>query len=113
MTKFTQYPEIIIDKTIYDNKNIKVINLGDDFIELNFDHPNLGSVSEIFKKSNNSDKYSLKFIYPRELQDEDEIHIAKDYYNLFLLESWETYLEYFNPEDGWYLISRNFDMDEE
>jgi hypothetical protein len=42
------------------------------------------------------------------MQDEqEEIEIVKDYYNNFLLDGHETYLEYFNQEIGYFLLSRN------
>ncbi len=111
MTNFKKYPEVIINNSILENPNIKVINLGDDYLELNFLHPNLGQVVELFKKVN-SNHYSLKMVYPEDLQEDDEIEIAKEYYNLHLLEGWETYLEYFTPNEGWYLMSRNYESEE-
>ena len=40
-------------------------------------------------------------------EDQEQIDIAKDYYNNFLLDGEETYLEYYNPEVGYFLLSRN------
>jgi hypothetical protein len=43
-----------------------------------------------------------------DMQDtQEEIDIVKDYYNNFLLDGHETYLEYLNEEIGYFLLSRN------
>lgn len=112
MAEFTRHPEIIVSNTILENTHMKFTQLDGGFLVAEYEHPNLGEVMETFKKINKT-SYALKLIYPEDLQDEDEIYMAKEYYNLHLLNGWETYLEYFNPEDGWYLMSRNFSNDKE
>ena len=113
MPKYTKYPEVHTKNNLLENKNVKVIHLDNEYVSVKFAHPNLGEVTEVFKKMNNkAQDLALKCIYPGDLQDEDDVYIAKDYYNLHLLDGWETYLEYYNPEDGWYLLSRNFEGDE-
>jgi hypothetical protein len=41
------------------------------------------------------------------MQTPEEMEIVKDYYNNFLLEGEQTYIDYFNPELGYFLLSRN------
>jgi hypothetical protein len=112
MPEFARYPEIVVSNTILENKHMKFTHLEGGFLVVKYEHPNLGEITEIFEKTNKT-SYCLKMVYPEDLQDEDEIYMAKEYYNLHLLDGWETYLEYFNPEDGWYLLSRNFDDSQE
>jgi len=46
------------------------------------------------------------------MQNSEEMEIVKDYYNNFILEGHETYLEYRNENLGWYVLSRNVEDDE-
>jgi hypothetical protein len=47
------------------------------------------------------------------MQNEQEMEVVKDYYNNFILEGHETYLEYFNESiGGWYVLSRNVEDSE-
>jgi hypothetical protein len=42
-----------------------------------------------------------------EFSDGKQAKGVKDYYNNFLLDGQETYLEYFNEEIGYFILSRN------
>lgn len=86
----------------------KVLRVDATTFNVNFEHPVLGQVVEIFD-IHSPELLCLKSVYPVEMQDSpDEIvEVAKDYYNNFLLDGNETYLEYFNPEIGYFLLSRN------
>lgn len=85
----------------------KVLRVDEETYNVNFEHPVLGQVVEIYEIID-SDTLCLKSVYPVEMQDDPEqIDIAKDYYNNFLLDGHETYLEYYNAEIGYFLLSRN------
>jgi len=85
----------------------KVLRVDRDTYNVNFEHPVLGQVIEVYSIVS-GDTLCLKSVYPVEMQDDHEqIDIAKDYYNNYLLDGQETYLEYYNPEVGYFLLSRN------
>lgn len=109
MEKARQWPEVYVDKEFLRRDDIinKILKVDSDTINVNFEHPVLGQVVEIFDIYN-SEYLCLKSVYPVDLQEEEDgIETVKDYYNNFLLDGNETYLEYFNPEVGYFLLSRN------
>jgi hypothetical protein len=83
----------------------RVIYLDGNFIDVEMDHPVLGSVLEVYQK--NGEYLTLKTVLLLEMTDWDEVEIAQDYYNNFLLGGRSAYLSYFNPEVGFYLSTRN------
>ena len=109
MRKERHWPEIYVDAAFLDRGDIinKVLRVDEETYNVNFEHPVLGQVVEIYEIVDD-DTLCLKSVYPIEMQDDqDQIDIAKDYYNNFLLDGEETYLEYFNEEIGYFLLSRN------
>ncbi len=54
----------------------------------------------------------LKCCFPHEMQNAEEMEIVKDYYNNFILDGHDTYLEYNNENLGWYVLSRNVEDEE-
>ena len=85
----------------------KVLRVDKDTYNVNLEHPVLGQVVEVYTIVDRN-TLCLKFIYPVDMQDGyDEIDVAKDYYNNYLLDGEETYLEYYNTEIGYFLLSRN------
>ncbi len=109
MRKERQWPEVYVDIGFLKRHDIvnKVLRVDHETYNVNFEHPVLGEVVEIYEIID-SRTLCLKSIYPIEMQDEQEqIDIAKDYYNNYLLDGEETYLEYFNAEIGYFLLSRN------
>lgn len=109
MRKERQWPEIFVEREFLDRTDIinKVLRVDHTTYNVNFEHPVLGQVVEIYSIYND-ELLCLKSIYPVDMQeDAEELDIVKDYYNNFLLDGHETYLEYFNPEVGYFLLSRN------
>jgi len=109
MKKEKQWPEIYVDMNFLNRSDIinKILRVDRDTYNVNFEHPVLGQVVEIYHIMS-SRTLCLKSVYPVEMQeDSEQIDIVKDYYNNFLLEGQETYLEYFNQEVGYFLLSRN------
>jgi hypothetical protein len=110
MKKPTIYPEIYVEGKFLHRSDIvtKVIRTDSNVFHVTFDHPVLGVVTEIFEMLFKKNLMCLKCAFPHEMQTEEEIEIVKDYYNNFILEGHETYLEYFNEQvGGWYVLSRN------
>lgn len=104
-----QWPEVYVDINFLKRHDIinKVLRVGRDTYNVNFEHPVLGQVVEVYSITDES-TLCLKSIYPVDMQEDlDQIDIAKDYYNNFLLDGEETYLEYYNQEVGYFLLSRN------
>lgn len=109
MKKERQWPEVFVEIGFLKRTDIvnKVLRVDSTTYNVNFEHPVLGQIVEIYEIYEN-DLLCLKSVYPVEMQDEqEEIDIVKDYYNNFLLDGHETYLEYFNQEIGYFLLSRN------
>lgn len=110
MKKPTVYPEIYVSIKFLRREDIvqKVIRTDESTCHVTFEHPVLGTVTEIFEVLFKKNLICLKCIFPHEMQNNEEIEIVKDYYNNFILEGHETYLEYFNESiGGWYVLSRN------
>jgi hypothetical protein len=109
MKKERQWPEVYVDMKFLRRDDIinKIMRVDEETYNVNFDHPVLGEVVEIYDITDKN-TLCLKSVYPIEMQDDlEEIEIVKDYYNNMLLDGQETYLEYFNPEVGYFLLSRN------
>jgi hypothetical protein len=109
MKKERQWPEVFVEIEFLKRTDIinKVLRVDSTTYNVNFEHPVLGQIVEIYEIYD-KDTLCLKSVYPVEMQDEqDEIDVVKDYYNNFLLDGHETYLEYFNEEIGYFLLSRN------
>lgn len=110
MKKERTWPEIYVESEFLQRKDIinKVLKVDSVTYNVNFEHPILGQIVEIYEISDDKSLLCLKSVYPIEMQDtQEEIDIVKDYYNNFLLDGHETYLEYFNQEIGYFLLSRN------
>lgn len=114
MKKPKIYPEIYVESKFLRREDIitKVIRTDVDTYHVTFNHPVLGLVTEIFEILFKKNLICLKCCFPHEMQDEEEMEIVKDYYNNYILEGHETYLEYFNEEVGWYILSRNVEAEE-
>lgn len=110
MKKERLWPEVHVDIEFLKREDIinKILRVDEETFNVNFEHPVLGEVIEVYRLVS-KDLLCLKSVYPVEMQDssEDEWDIVKDYYNNFLLDGEETYLEYFNEEIGYFLLSRN------
>ena len=110
MKKERLWPEVHVDIEFLKRGDIinKILRVDEETFNVNFEHPVLGEVIEVYRLVS-KDLLCLKSVYPVEMQDssEDEWDIVKDYYNNFLLDGEETYLEYFNEEIGYFLLSRN------
>ena len=109
MKKERQWPEVFVEIEFLKRTDIinKVLRVDSTTYNVNFEHPVLVQIVEIYEIYDR-DTLCLKSVYPVEMQDEFEgIDIVKDYYNNFLLDGHETYLEYFNQEIGYFLLSRN------
>lgn len=109
MRKVAISPEIHINPAVLDNNPAveKIINMDEGFVHVYLDHPVLGSTLEIFRESGDGEHLTLVAIFPQDMQDPDEIEIVKDYYNNYILEGSMTYLDYFNEDTGWYLLTKN------
>ena len=110
MKKERLWPEVHVDIDFLKRSDIinKILRVDRETFNVNFEHPVLGEVIEVYQTVGD-DLLCLKSVYPVDMQDssEDEWDIVKDYYNNFLLDGEETYLEYFNEEIGYFLLSRN------
>jgi len=109
MKKERQWPEVYVDVGFLKRQDIinKILRVDEETYNINFEHPVLGQVVEIFEIIDRN-TLCLKSVYPVEMQEEGEgIEICKDYYNNHLLDGQETYLDYYNPEVGYFLLSRN------
>ena len=115
MKKPTRWPEIYVGSSFLQRKDIvqKVIRTDEDTCHVTYEHPVLGTVTEIFAILFKQNLICLKCSFPHDMQDSENIEIAKDYYNSYILEGHDTYLEYFNESlGGWYLLSRNVEDEE-
>jgi len=109
MRKERQWPEVYVDIGFLKRRDIinKVLRVDEETYNVSFEHPVLGEVVEIYEIID-AETLCLKSVYPTDMQDDQEqIDIVKDYYNNYLLDGEETYLEYYNAEIGYFLLSRN------
>ena len=110
MKKQKRYPEVYIDMDFLERGDIieEMSQIDDESIRVKMDHPVFGEGTvEIYDVDTSDDTLALKSIYCPSMQDEEEMEIMRDYYNNFLLEGEETYLQYYHPNVGYYLLSRN------
>lgn len=103
------YPEVLVTSDFIDREEIEDIEEEEDvpLLHITYSHPMLGLITETFLYIDEVDYLILKSITPHDCQDFESIQEAKRYYNEYLLGGSETYLEYFNKEIGWYLLTRN------
>ena len=109
MKEGRKWPEIYVDINFIHRSDIinKLLRVDQELFNINYEHPVLGQVVEVFKIVDNNTMV-LKSVYPVDLQEGvEQIDVAKDYYNNFILDGNETYLEYYNAEVGYFLLSRN------
>jgi hypothetical protein len=114
MREPTQWPEIYVDSKFLRRKDIieKVVRTDATTCHVTFDHPVLGTVTEIYELISSQGLLCLKCSFPHDMQNSEEMEIVKDYYNNFILEGHDTYLEYNNESLGWYVLSRNVEDEE-
>lgn len=105
-----RYPEIYVELdflTTRDDIVQRVVKLDEDTYKVIMDHPVFGPTVEIFELDTDDNTLCLRSIFPSEMQTEEEMEAVKDYYNNFLLEGHNTYIDYFNKDVGYFLLSRN------
>lgn len=111
MRKEKIWPEVFVDVDFLKREDIieqVAIRPDSDVYDVIFEHPVFGRTLETFELDEEGEVLMLKFIYPMEIQDDPEvIDITKDYYNNYLLDGEETYIEYFEKSIGYFLLSRN------
>lgn len=102
-------PEIHISPSVLDDNPYveKVIKMDEGYVHVYMNHPVLGSTLEVFRESGDGEHLSLAAVFPQDMQDPDNMEIVKDYYNNYILEGSQTYLDYYSVETGWYLLSKN------
>lgn len=105
-----RYPEIFVEReflSVRDDIIYQVAKINSDTYRVILEHPVFGKTMEIFELDGDGD-LCLKSVFPMEMQDEiEEIEAVMDYLNNYLLEGEETYLQYHNPDVGYFLLSRN------
>lgn len=109
MEKLKNWPEIYVSTDFLDRDDIinKVVRVDETTYNVNFEHPVLGQVIEVYDLLHSHKLLRLRCVYPIEFQNFEGMEICKDYYNNFLLDGQETYLEYFNEQVGYFILSRN------
>lgn len=104
-----RYPEIFVEKDWLTTRTDiirKVAEVDAGTFRVIYEHPVFGEALEIFETDEDG-HLCLKSIFTPEMQTEEELDVVKDYYNNFILEGVDTYIEYFNPGVGYFLLSRN------
>jgi hypothetical protein len=110
MKKQKRYPEIFVEAdflTSRDDIVREVVKIGDKTYKVLLDHPVFGKTVEVFEMDPKDGTLCLRSSFPSEMQREEEIEIVKDYYNNFILEGSQTYLDYYAKQVGYFLLSRN------
>jgi len=110
MQRLKRYPEIYVEgKYLSDRTDIikEVVQVDMTTFKVRIDHPVFGDTVEIMELDTEDGTLCLRSIFPSEMQSEEEMDIVKDYYNNFILNGQETYIEYFNKDIGYFLLSRN------
>lgn len=108
--KQKRYPEIFVEAdflTTRDDVVRGVIKIAPDTYRVILEHPVFGETIEIFERDPKDNTLCLRSSFPAEMQKPEELEVVKDYYNNFILEGEQTYLEYYNPQVGYFLLSRN------
>jgi len=108
------WPEIYVEKDFLTSRDdvVKgVVKVDEDTFKVFLDHPVFGRTMELFEVVDTNEEgelLCLKSSYPADMQSEEEMEVVKDYYNNFILEGQQTYLEYYAKElGGYFLLSRN------
>jgi len=112
MKQIKRYPEIFVEAdylTTRDDLIRGVIKVRSDTYKVVMDHPVFGVTIEIMELDPGDNTLCLRSIFPTEMQSEDEMEVVKDYYR-YVLDGEETYIDYYNPEIGYFLLSRNVGM---
>lgn len=109
MKNSKKWPEIYVGIKFLDRDDIinKVVRVDKTTFNVNFEHPVLGQTVEVYDFLKSEGLLRLRCVYPIEFQSIEGMQVCKDYYNNFLLDGQETYLEYFNEEVGYFILSRN------
>jgi hypothetical protein len=110
MKKPKRFPEIFVARdwlTERDDIVHGVIRVNDKFYKVILEHPVFGKTIEVFELDENDGTLCLRSIFPSEMQTEEEIEVVKDYLNNYILSGQETYIDYFNKDTGYFLLSRN------
>jgi hypothetical protein len=105
-----RFPEIFVEKdflTTRDDIVYRVIKVDDTTYKVLLEHPVLGKTLEIFELDPEDNTLCLKSVFPSEMQTESEMEVVLDYYNNFLLKGQNTYMDYYNKQVGYFLLSRN------
>lgn len=84
-----------------------VVKIDEDTYKVVMEHPVFGTTVEIFEHDSSDNTLCLRSIFPTEMQSEEEIESVKDYLNNFILKGEQTFIEYYNPQAGYFLLSRN------
>lgn len=109
-TEKKKWPEVLVDAGFLEERRDIINSVKQTQINtysVNFNHPVLGEVVEVYQYVPQHNLLCLKSVFPKDMQEEDELEAAKDYYNKHLLDDIETYIEYFNKEVGYFLLSKN------
>jgi hypothetical protein len=112
MKQIRRYPEIFVEAdylTVRDDLIRGVIKVRSDTYKVILDHPVFGMTIEIMELDPEDNTLCLRSIFPTEMQSEEEMESVKDYYR-YLLDGEDTYIDYYNPEFGYFLLSRNIGM---
>lgn len=103
-----RYPDIYVESSWLRNRPDVVKNvlmIGPGVYKVLLDHPIFGETIEIFELDESDGTLCLRSSYSPEMQSPDEVAAMLDYYNSIAGD--ETFLEYFQKDCGYFLISRN------
>lgn len=111
MDKMKRYREIFVEAdflTTRDDIIREVVKVTEDTYKVRMEHPVFGDTVEVFELDVSDNTLCLRSVFPIEMQDSaEEFAVVSDYYNNFLLEGENTYIDYYNKEVGYFLLSRN------
>lgn len=110
MDPLRRYPEVFVELDFLTTRTDiveAVVKLDETTYKVVMEHPVFGATIEVFELDTDDSTLCLRSIFPSEMQSEEDMEVVKDYYNNFLLEGHNTYMEYFNKEVGYFLLSRN------
>jgi len=105
-----RYPDIFVTMdflTTRDDIVRGVVKIDEDTYKVVMVHPVFGTTIEIFEHDPSDGTLCLRSVFPTEMQSEEEVEVVKDYLNNYILEGEETFIEYYNPQAGYFLLSRN------
>lgn len=110
MKKIKRFPEIFVERDYLSLRTDiieEVVKVSPDTYKVTLNHPVFGKTIEMMEEDPNDGTLCLRSVFPSEMQTEEDMEVVKDYLNNHLLEGHDTYLEYFNKELGYFLLSRN------